>query len=95
MYHIISLIQAQMNFNLDPLLNNILRDPTPKRQNYAFIRLRISEMWESWVTAAKSLAKKQNLSNRKVKQVGGRIVKLYLYAAGGAGGGGLDGVQDF
>ena len=58
-----------MNFNLSDLLLE-LRDPSPKRLNYEFIRRRIKDMWSHWVEAARSLLQKQPyIENRPAKQV--------------------------
>ena len=45
--------KAEWNFNLDELMSK-LRDYGP-RQQYAWIRARISRMWNTWVDAAKTL----------------------------------------
>ena len=68
----INYIQVKMKFSLSDLLLE-LRDPSPKRLNYAFIRRRIKDMWSRWVEAAKRLLEKQPyIENRPAKQVSHR-----------------------
>ena len=58
-----------MNFNLSDLFLE-LRDPSPNRLNYEFIRRRIKDIWSNWVEGAKSLLKKQPyIENRAAKKV--------------------------
>ncbi|XP_046542925.1 alpha-1,6-mannosylglycoprotein 6-beta-N-acetylglucosaminyltransferase A-like isoform X1 [Haliotis rubra] len=60
-------LYANITSNLEDLMV-LLRDPN-ERQGYAWIRMRITRMWDKWSSAIHRLAAKQNLVHRKKKKI--------------------------
>jgi len=61
-------LQANITTDMARLMD-LLKDPN-ERQGYAWIRMRIKRIWPRWQQAVTSLAKKQDLSQRKQQKVG-------------------------
>lgn len=56
-----------MRFNLSGLLE-LLKGTGSNRNNYEWIRARVTRLWPKWVTAGQTLSQKQDMSGRQAKR---------------------------